>query len=194
MKAVCSCLRSYKRVVEFFHCGANGGGLTGGEGLQAEECVCTRLYVRLCVNTSVCLPGPLQPTELIAQTRVRTRAVCKDAVCVIVSLTYHCAASCKDSLQSFQKKVTLNNLFSNLSSQERRSPSSRRLKSSLPGRRERSRQPQEQTQGLKPANQATMSAKHPKITRSLDQRRKRAQGKIRHTYCTYIHATLLLKH
>ena len=148
--------------------------------------MCVRLYVHLCVNTSVCLPGLLQPAELIAQTRVHTRAVCKDAVCVIVSLTYHCAVSCKDSLQSCQRKGTLNNLFLHSSSQERRSPSSRRLKSSLPGRRERSRQPREQTRGLKAANQATMSAKHPKITRSLDQRRKRAQGKIRHTCNAFI--------
>ena len=82
VKAVCSCLRSYKRVVEFFHCGANGGGLTGGEGLQAHECVfgcvcvCIYLHVHLCVNThqSWCVVSPGEPTwpftantQLIAQ-------------------------------------------------------------------------------------------------------------------------------
>lgn len=77
-------------------------------------------------------------------------------------------------------KVFLSLFFPHLASQERRSPSSRRLKSSSPGRRERSRQPREQTPGSKPANQATMSAKHPKITHSLDQRRIRALGKIGH--------------
>lgn len=30
-----SCLRSYKRAVEFFHCGANRHGPTVGVGLQA---------------------------------------------------------------------------------------------------------------------------------------------------------------
>lgn len=167
-------------------------------------CVC--LYIRLCVNThqSQCVVSPGKPTwafaantGLIAQTRVHMRAVCKDAVCLIFSLTYRCAASCKDSLQCCQKKVPVGgvkpaflnflylSLFSHLSPQERKSPSSRRLRNSLPGRRERSRQPQEQTQDSKPANRATMSAKHPKITHSLDQRRIRALGKIRHAHCIY---------
>lgn len=68
VKAVCSCLKSYKRVVEFFHYGANGGGLTGGEGLRAHVCVCLCvcicLHVRLCVNThkSWCVVSPGEPT------------------------------------------------------------------------------------------------------------------------------------
>lgn len=59
LKAVCSCWRSYKRLVEFFHCGANGGGLTGGACLQAQECVFVCVYLPLCNF----LPEPLQPTQ-----------------------------------------------------------------------------------------------------------------------------------
>ena len=98
VKAVCSCLRSYKRVVEFFHCGANGGGLTGGEGLRAHECVFVCVYLSsctsLCKHTSVlvCSLSLGAYLTLYSQhrancsNRVHMRAVCKDAMCVIFSL------------------------------------------------------------------------------------------------------------
>lgn len=89
MKAVCSCLRSYKRVVEFFHCGANGRALSGGGGFTSPSmCVC--VFVFMCTHITLCVVFPEVPTwaftantGLIAQTAVHMRAVCKDAVCVI---------------------------------------------------------------------------------------------------------------
>lgn len=79
VKAVCSCFMSHKRLVEFFHCSANGGGLTGG-GLQV------RVFLALC--TSQCKQstwGFTASTGLIAPTRVHVKPACKSCcVCNFV--------------------------------------------------------------------------------------------------------------
>lgn len=108
---------------------------------------------------SVCVVSP--QLILCSFTRVHISAVCKAPLFPF----YLCDQQGCDA-----------GFSSSVSFQERRSPNSRRLKSFLPGRREKSHQVAEQRRALKPASPSTMSAKPRRATLSLDRRRTKDRG------------------
>lgn len=82
----------------------------GGVGVYKQRSVCVCVYKHTWVVFSFSRDAHLGLyVPLIAQ--VHTRAVCKDAVCVIASLAYHCAVSRKASLESVQRKPTVTSFF-----------------------------------------------------------------------------------